>query len=665
MKPATRVLDVESTLEGEKVGLSIDAGAMQHIMTILTDLYSDPELAVIREYSTNAFDAHVESSVERPIEVTTPSALSPFFKVRDYGEGLNAADIREIYSRYGASTKRNSNDVVGMLGLGCKSALTYTDQFTVVGWKNGICTQVVVSRDENGAGSMTILDQFSSDDPSGVEIVVPAKAHHEFEAKALSFFRFWKPGTVLVNGKSPDRIDGIWISDDMLLTTEVDQPFVVMGNVSYPMNGEIDSTSTRHYGWKNSAHYLVAFVDIGSVNFVPSREALMMNAQTKATIEAVNAKREKVQAIALTKLVQSAKTNHEAIELYFKCRSLGLEKDVKWNGKTIPQKFESVVIGQEKNYYGSMVDIHAPMVCVEANPRYRTKDWNVAYSIPSNTKTIWIVGYDSDKFTATKREKLEKWCVDNNITKPSYFTFTEKLPQNAEWIDKNSIYKWEDIKSVVLPKKETRADYSGRLTGSYDIYEGRMDVTKGVAANDIKTTDLFWAKGSVGRGSWGYTTRPDYLNELLTLHPNATVVILQQNRINKFMRDFPMAQEINGYLADQANKWEASVTARERTAYLLQHKSRDHAWLKKMTASKINDPKFKFLVQCANADIKPLVRLANMWNRLKKIDTTKIEEDLFKSYPLIEKMYLTNPSESDITHIELYVNAAYAAGKDK
>ena len=40
-------------------------------------------------------------------------------------------DIHSIYSQYGESTKRGTNAQNGMLGLGCKSALTYTNQFTM------------------------------------------------------------------------------------------------------------------------------------------------------------------------------------------------------------------------------------------------------------------------------------------------------------------------------------------------------------------------------------------------------------------------------------------------------------------------------------------------------------------------------------------------------
>src|SRR5262245_34262870 len=114
MKPTERVLDVDSTLAGENVRMGIDTSALQHIISVLTDLYSDPELAVIREYSTNALDAHRDAGNPLPIEVTLPTPLAPLFKVRDYGDGLDAEDIRNIYSRYGTSTKRDSNDVVGM-----------------------------------------------------------------------------------------------------------------------------------------------------------------------------------------------------------------------------------------------------------------------------------------------------------------------------------------------------------------------------------------------------------------------------------------------------------------------------------------------------------------------------------------------------------------------
>src|SRR4051794_1315710 len=115
-------LQIESTVSGNRVAMTLDETALVHIMSVLTNLYSDPEKAIIREYATNAWDAHIEGGILRPIEITTPSDLAPFLTIQDYGIGLDEDGIRRIYSKYGASTKRESNDFNGQLGMGCKSA---------------------------------------------------------------------------------------------------------------------------------------------------------------------------------------------------------------------------------------------------------------------------------------------------------------------------------------------------------------------------------------------------------------------------------------------------------------------------------------------------------------------------------------------------------------
>ncbi len=110
MKP-TNVIDMHRTgdLGGQKVGMKIDENSLAHVMSLLTDLYSDPELAVIREYSTNARDSHIMAGVPHlPIKVTLPNGMSPYFKVQDFGLGMSVSDIEETYSKYGASTKRGS-----------------------------------------------------------------------------------------------------------------------------------------------------------------------------------------------------------------------------------------------------------------------------------------------------------------------------------------------------------------------------------------------------------------------------------------------------------------------------------------------------------------------------------------------------------------------------
>lgn len=60
----------EGTLGSEdRTRMTFDENSIAHLMSVLTDLYSDPEMAVIREYSTNALDAHRAAGINDPIEV--------------------------------------------------------------------------------------------------------------------------------------------------------------------------------------------------------------------------------------------------------------------------------------------------------------------------------------------------------------------------------------------------------------------------------------------------------------------------------------------------------------------------------------------------------------------------------------------------------------------
>ena len=104
----------------EETEFGVNSEDVQHVIHLLRNqIYSNKTLAVIREYTTNAVDAHVESGKgDLPIEVTLPTKFEPTFKVRDFGSGLNDEEIKNLYTRYCKSTKRQSNSFTGQLGIG-------------------------------------------------------------------------------------------------------------------------------------------------------------------------------------------------------------------------------------------------------------------------------------------------------------------------------------------------------------------------------------------------------------------------------------------------------------------------------------------------------------------------------------------------------------------
>ena len=101
-------------------------------------LYKEKILAIVRELSCNAYDAHVDAGkADLPFDVHLPNALEPFYLIRDYGKGLSQEAMETVYTTYFESTKTESNEVIGGLGLGCKSPLSYVDQFTVTSFQGG------------------------------------------------------------------------------------------------------------------------------------------------------------------------------------------------------------------------------------------------------------------------------------------------------------------------------------------------------------------------------------------------------------------------------------------------------------------------------------------------------------------------------------------------
>lgn len=618
--------------------MTIDEGALAHIMSVLTDLYSDPEMAVIREYSTNARDSHIEAGIpDRPIEVTLPSALAPSLKIRDFGVGLDADDIREIYSRYGASTKRESDDVVGMLGLGCKSGLTYADQFTLSGIKDGVRTEVSVSRDEDGTGSMTLVAQYETDDEDGVEVTIPARKGNSFEEKAAEFFRFWEKGTVLVNGEAPKRVDGLWIADDLLLSEDRTLPgmTVVMGGVPYPVD---------EYQYRYRTQKLVAFVGIGDVQFTPSRESLQMTARTKATLARID-EREKIEKeIALKKLVEEATDAFDAVRVLATAQRLGLKGAATWQGRVVPLKADRPQDGV--------------MALAECPKAYRDKGWDDRTAAPLGTNLIWLTGFKGAKFTPYKRRKLDQWYGKQDVLRAQAqrhtFCIVDEIPAEvAEWIDPKNVLPWDDVEAEKIAKDKP-VDGTHKVLGTYDAWVADGHYKRGIPADELPTKNLFFFNG---RSGWNAERTP-FVDLVTAKRPGAVIVPLPANRVAKFQRDFPKAKELNQYARKLAEKYVAGLTDEDRFAIAAD--SVRPRVLNTLNPELVQDPELASVIRAQKHGSKVRAELAQ-FSRVApgaadiRGATDKVKK-IIDRYPLLFALPGYGAPHNDVY---IYLNAAY------
>lgn len=110
-----------STSNSNSVGTFRIKESAKAFSILSSSLYQNPIRSIIRELGCNARDAHVAAKNPEPWVLSLPTALSPEFAVKDYGTGLSHEEVMQIYTTYFESTKTNSNDFVGALGLGSKS----------------------------------------------------------------------------------------------------------------------------------------------------------------------------------------------------------------------------------------------------------------------------------------------------------------------------------------------------------------------------------------------------------------------------------------------------------------------------------------------------------------------------------------------------------------
>ena len=159
-------------------------------------LYANKIRAIIREYSCNAVDSHTEAgNLETPFDVHLPNSLEPWFSVRDYGVGLDEQQVRDIFTTYFESTKNNTDELIGGLGLGSKSAFSYTDNFTIVAVKNGVKRVFTAFINEHGVPSIAPMGEEDSNEPNGVEIrfaVEDSWDFRKFQSEAQHVYKHFK-----------------------------------------------------------------------------------------------------------------------------------------------------------------------------------------------------------------------------------------------------------------------------------------------------------------------------------------------------------------------------------------------------------------------------------------------------------------------------------------
>ena len=217
---------------------------MRYVASLLRNNYSNTQLAVVREVSANALDANAEANASRPIEIKVPTSMNPTFAVRDFGGGLSEEDVFGLYSKYGKSTKRESNNYIGAFGIGKFAPLSYGDNFTCVSYHNGKkATYNIFVNEDDDTKISRIGDPVPTNEPTGlsIEVAVADNDISSFKEIVKEFFTFFSDDEM---PKFIGAEENFITKPKNLLASKTDDWFFVDVAVSYthltlPTNREV------------------------------------------------------------------------------------------------------------------------------------------------------------------------------------------------------------------------------------------------------------------------------------------------------------------------------------------------------------------------------------------------------------------------------------------
>lgn len=353
-------------------------------------LYQHKVKAVVREISCNAYDAHIDAgTTSTPFTVSLPSKEDPHFRVRDFGIGLAEDKFVEVYTTYFGSSKADSNDHTGGLGLGSKTPFIMSKTFTVHSYYQGKEYMWHSYVNDNGEPDVVLLNTKDTTEPNGLLVIVPIgqtqseteqnALFRDFQAEAQVIYQWFDVlPTVTCNNKPvviKRQLDSAGKYSKLKLTGMEDthvyyetehskggQSEVInikMGNVVYPYKLSEVSNLDRFGGAVGHAERMVKYitqtgrlnykpyplvveVGMGDVDIAPSREALSLSNTTELTIINALVRFTDMFFDKVQNTIDTAKSTFEKYQALFAVPAMGGRK-FKIDGKDVEPNTQNPV----------------------------------------------------------------------------------------------------------------------------------------------------------------------------------------------------------------------------------------------------------------------------------------------------------------------------------
>lgn len=286
--------ETNCNLEGKAFSIKNSPVAFE---ILSSKLYSDANMAVVRELLCNAYDSHKACGKQDvPIHVQLPSYLNKNFIIRDYGLGLSKEDVIDLYTTFFHSTKADSNDFTGCFGLGSKTPFSYTDAFTVTSYWNGTKYSFVAAK-KDGYPNIYCISEEDTDECNGLQISIPVKDGEDyvFKNNLRAYLKFVDEVIVTADIERPKKILSInnvslypSTNSDAYSYYGLEYLFIKQGQSTYKISNDLSKFKDIEAlaSLSKIADVLIE-VPIGTFPVTPNREQLSYSDKVYKDLEKV------------------------------------------------------------------------------------------------------------------------------------------------------------------------------------------------------------------------------------------------------------------------------------------------------------------------------------------------------------------------------------------
>ena len=551
--------DVQINGDFKTSGFKIQASA-KAFEILSSNIYTNKVRAVVREYNCNAYDAHVAAGNEQPWDVHLPTRLEPHFSVRDYGTGLSDEQVREIFTTYFHSTKTGSNDFVGALGLGSKSAFSLVDSFSVVSYYNGTKNDYSCYKDEYGEPQVALLCSNDTDEPDGIEVSMTVNGREDdFEDEAVEVFKYFDQLPNINNRDVVRQVtlakeDYKFVCDEGSFNTGYGSLYARMGNVAYKIPRDYRSDLSGFINF-----------NIGDLSFNAGREELSMDDSTKKLLKSriqqvtdnlaqVVYDRLNAEQCKFVRAKQKAEVYSGSMRNVLRNSKLGFDK---FNLPSIKDGDERITAYKRGTWHRDSPDIES----LTRLPLVNNNDWDIRYFLHKDRMKTRIMEWMRSKrglqIVLLKQEQIDLFGIPADLIEDleevvpkssnSYGGSTPTRSKVAEWNGKTTGWRvkanecWDDVEIDNDGSERVYVEINRYESQSYsmDQFKNILDSLEhlGVAINSIYGLKTAFLKTKAFKqGNW--ISLGEYIQRESASMPDIEVIQNERNRENPYQELF-------------------------------------------------------------------------------------------------------------------------------